>query len=131
MSDREGGGTPSLSGSRILVVEDEYFLADDLMRALRSIGAEILGPFDNAEDALRILASEVPPHGAVLDINLHGAMNFDVAADLVARSIPFVFTTGYDQGAIPPEFADVPRWEKPFDPAALARALPSLVGRQS
>ena len=35
---------PSLTGRRVLVVEDEYFLADDLSRALAQLGADVLGP---------------------------------------------------------------------------------------
>jgi hypothetical protein len=37
-----------LMGRRILVVEDEYFLADDIRRALQSLGAEIAGPSANS-----------------------------------------------------------------------------------
>ena len=33
-----------LAGRRILIVEDEYFLADDLMQILHEHHAEILGP---------------------------------------------------------------------------------------
>ena len=117
---------PGLSGCRILLVEDEYFLADDMMRALKEAGAEIVGPVDTLEAALDFVEAASPLHGAILDVNLHGRMSFEVASALRLRSVPFVFTTGYDQAAIPPEFAHVPRWEKPFDPAALARALPSL-----
>ena len=127
VSGHEGAPDLGLSGYRILLVEDEYFLADDMMRALKSAGAEIAGPVDTREGALGFIEAASPLDGAILDINLHGKMSFEVASALQARSIPFVFTTGYDQAAIPPEFADVPRWEKPFDPAALARALPSLL----
>ena len=37
-----------------------------------------------------------------------------------------VFATGCDERVVPPAYKDVPRWEKPFDPNALARALPGL-----
>ena len=33
-----------LAGQRVLVVEDEYFVADDLARALSELGADVLGP---------------------------------------------------------------------------------------
>ena len=42
----------SLSGRRVLVVEDEYYLADDIGRALRSAGADVAGPVGEVEDAL-------------------------------------------------------------------------------
>ncbi|MBV9461770.1 MAG: response regulator, partial [Bradyrhizobium sp.] len=34
-----------LSGRRVLVIEDEYFLADDIMRALTALGARVIGPY--------------------------------------------------------------------------------------
>ena len=36
---------------------------------------------------------------------------------------PFLFTTGYDASAIPGEFADVPRVEKPTNERAIVAAL--------
>ncbi|NNM75185.1 response regulator [Enterovirga aerilata] len=127
MPSLAGESGTSLAGRRILVVEDEYFLADDMVRALATLGAEIVGPSDTAASALELVQSGLPIDGAVLDINLHGETSLAVASELRARKVPFVFATGYDQRGIPPEFADVPRWEKPFDPALLARKMPSLL----
>jgi hypothetical protein len=36
--------TSALAGRRILIVEDEYFLADDLKQILNQRSAEVLGP---------------------------------------------------------------------------------------
>jgi hypothetical protein len=33
-----------LQGRRVLVVEDEYFIAQDISNALLQVGAEIVGP---------------------------------------------------------------------------------------
>ena len=63
----------------------------------------------------------------VLDINLHGEMVHPVADALQERGVPFVFATGYDQSVLPERHQDAPRWEKPFDPNALVRALPQVV----
>ncbi|SFH69904.1 response regulator [Bradyrhizobium sp. Gha] len=116
-----------LSGRRILVVEDEYFLADDISRAFRSFGAEVAGPVGEMEDALRILHDGSIIDGAVLDVNLRNEMIFPVAQELRARHVPFVFTTGYDKVSIAPEFHDVVLWEKPVDVAAMARGLGGLI----
>jgi CheY-like chemotaxis protein len=119
--------TRTLAGRRILVAEDEYFLADDLANILRKAGTEVLGPIGDTQEALRVVQDEACIDAAILDINLHGAMIFPVAAALRRRHTPFVFTTGYDQAAIPPEYSEVPRWVKPLDFAALVRALPQLL----
>ena len=120
------GPTPDLTGRRILVVEDEFFIADDIARALTSLGAEVVGPAADLKGA-KALLSEGSIDWAVLDINLQGEMVYPVAQALQERSIPFIFATGYDRASIPSGFADVPHWEKPFDPGALARILPSLL----
>jgi len=113
-----------LSGRRILVIEDEYFLADDITRALRSAGAEIVGEI---VEAFPILNSGGVLDGAILDVNLRNEMVFPVAQELRARQVPFVFTTGYDKVSIAPQFRDVMLWEKPIDIAAMVRGLTQLI----
>jgi CheY-like chemotaxis protein len=118
----------TLTGRRILVVEDEYFLADDIGKALRALGAEIAGPVGHLEDAVQMLHNGGVLDAAVLDVNVRTAMIFPVARELRARHVPFVFTTGYDKTTIEAEFQDVPLWEKPIDVAAMAQNLATLVG---
>jgi CheY-like chemotaxis protein len=118
-----GHPPPSLSGRRILVVEDEFFVADDLVQALTRLGAEVLGPVATREEAFDLLSTGERIDLAVLDINLQGESVFPVADTLVEQGVPFLFATGYDQSAIPVQYQQVPRWEKPFAPEALAQAL--------
>lgn len=119
-----------LTGCRILVVEDEYFLADDIGNALRALGAEIAGPVGHIEDAVEMLYDGGVLDAAVLDVNIRAKPIFPIARELRARQVPFVFTTGYDRISIEPEFQDVPLWEKPIDIVAMAQDLASLVGDQ-
>lgn len=119
-------GAGSLAARRVLVVEDEYFIADDMAKALAQIGAEVVGPVPTRDQALALLSQEGAFDAAVLDINLRGEVVYPVADALRARGIPFVFATGYDESTVPSVYEDVPRWEKPFDPAQLARALPRI-----
>lgn len=115
--------TAALAGRRLLVVEDEYFLAADLAQALSADGAEIIGPAASVDAALDLLDDTDQLDGAVVDLNLQGEMAFPVADALKERNIPFVFSTGYDQSAIPPRYGDTPRCEKPVKATAIARAL--------
>ncbi|MBW7960868.1 response regulator [Bradyrhizobium sp. BR 10261] len=117
-----------LSGRRVLVVEDEYYLADDIGRALRSAGAEVAGPVGEVEDALRILHDGSMIDGAVLDVNLRSETIYPIAQELRTRHVPFVFTTGYDPVSIAPQFQDVTLWEKPIDIASMIRGLGGLIG---
>ena len=117
-----------LSGRRVLVVEDEYFLADDIARALIALGAEIVGPVGEVNEAAGIVDGKVGIDAAIVDINLHSEMIFPVVRTLRARKVPLVFTTGYDKGSINAEFHDVLLWEKPLDIPAMARDLATLIG---
>lgn len=117
----------SLSGRRVLVVEDEYFLADDIVQALKALGAGIVGPFGELDQAAAAVDGEIAIDAAVVDINLRNEMVFSLARLLRARRIPFVFTTGYDKSSIISEFQNVSLWEKPLDIPAMTRELTNLL----
>lgn len=117
----------SLQGRRILVVEDEYFLADDVRDALSEAGAEVLGPVPSVEEATALIAQEARIDAAVLDINLRGDLVFPVADALRARGVPFAFATGYDRWALPDRFADALRVEKPLQARNIASTLGPLL----
>lgn len=105
--------TANLSGKKILVVEDEYFLAPDIARVLAAAGAKIRGPCPDVDAALDVLAEETPS-AVLLDINLGDGADFRVASALAKRKIPFVFATGYDPEAIPEEFVSIKCLQKPL-----------------
>ena len=110
------------TGKRVLVAEDEYFIAKGIARHLKAIGAEVVGPVATIADALKLVEAE-QLDGAVLDINLRGDLVFPVADALVARDVPIVFATGYGPGAIPERYAPIPRCEKPAEPQAFIQEL--------
>ena len=104
----------NLNGCRVFIVEDEYFLANDLEEALVARGARIVGPYSNFEAAYRRAARD---HFdvAIIDINLRDKAAYPIADDLIQQRIPFVFCTGYGDRSIPERFAGVKVWQKPFD----------------
>jgi len=110
----------------VLIVEDEFYLADDLASALAGAGAKVLGPVGRVEDARRLVESDQSVDLAILDIDLFGDRVFPVADLLRARRTPFLFATGYDPEIIPQRFLDVPRLEKPFTAAAVISLLERL-----
>jgi CheY-like chemotaxis protein len=62
-----------LSGCRVLIVEDEYFLAADLQAALKSLGANVIALVGDLDEALDLLTNggfDI----AVVDINLRGRL---------------------------------------------------------
>lgn len=119
---------PPLAGRQVMVVEDEYFLADDIRRELDSLGARIIGPVGEIEEASTLLQSE-PVDAAVLDVNVANEMIFPFARQLRSRNVPFLFTTGYDRSVVGPEFDNVQLLVKPVDAEELVRELSNLLQR--
>ncbi len=122
---------PGLGGARILVVEDEYYLAEDIAAALQDAGAEVVGPFGSLAQAEAPLAAG-GLDGAVLDMNLRGEPAFGLAERLQAAHVPFVIVSGYSREALPGTLGGVPRLEKPVDSrlavTALAQAIADRTG---
>jgi CheY-like chemotaxis protein len=112
----------SLRGCRLLVVEDDYMIADDLRGELIGAGAEVIGPVPTVAQALRMIETTALK-GAILDVNLGGEKVFPLVDALQQRGIPCVFMTGYDRQAIPAAYADVPLCEKPAGAREAAGAL--------
>ncbi|HEX8233374.1 MAG TPA: response regulator [Caulobacteraceae bacterium] len=111
-----------LSGIKVLVVEDQFLIADDIQRAVGALGGDVIGPFPNIDRARAALAEENVGL-ALLDVNLGGADRvFPLADELAARHVPFIFSTGYDRWVLPPAHQNRPRLEKPVTPGALREA---------
>ena len=113
---------PKLRGRRILVVEDDYFIAGDMQDGLSAEGAFVAGPVATVREALELFERE-RLDGAVLDVNLGEEESFPVAAALRAAGTPFVFVTGYNSGDLPAAWAGIRRLEKPVSAQTVARAL--------
>ena len=118
-----------VAGRRVLVVEDEYLLATKMVAAFAKLGVETIGPVGTVKRALHLVEQGAHLDAAVLDIKLRDGVVYPVAEALRARGVPFVFTTGYNEHAIPDRYKDVARYEKPFDPAQVVRALFSDAGQ--
>lgn len=114
-----------LAGSRVLLVEDEYYIADDLRRTLLAAGAEVLGPYATVKKAREALDLE-KFDCAVIDLNLHGESALPIADRLSEQGKSFAIATGYGSAAVPDRFKQVPRIEKPFDPSALLHLVEQL-----
>jgi DNA-binding response OmpR family regulator len=114
------------SGKRALVVEDESMIAMLLEDCLQEMGCQVIATASRLEQAVA-LAGSAAIDFAILDLNLNGKLSYPVADALIARGMPFIFSTGYGAGALPPRFQRVPTVGKPFQPqeleAAVGRAL--------
>lgn len=117
----------SLAGRRILVVEDEMFVASLIEELLENFGCDVVASVARPAQALKAIES-LDIDAALLDLNLGGHDGTAVAARLEERGIPFVFATGYGGEAVEARFPGRPVLVKPFSPAQLRDALRSVLG---
>ncbi len=84
---------------KILLVEDELIIAEDMTNMLERIGYEVIGSAIDFEEAIEILETEKPDL-ILLDVNLGGKRDgIDLAEEINKRfDIPFIFTTSYADG---------------------------------
>ena len=103
-----------LDGCRVLVVEDDYLLADDLKKELEAHGTKVVGPIAN----LGVAQDQVSRGGfdvAVINVRLGNELTWSIADELMRGNIPFAFVTGYGAGAVLERFRYIVRWEKPYE----------------
>jgi DNA-binding response OmpR family regulator len=112
-----------LRGARVLVAEDETFIALDLADTFENAGASVIGPAATVKEALRLLATE-PVDSALLDFNLADGDVTPVLELLAGRGVPIVIYTGR---GLPAELMwnhpDLPVIRKPLPPARIVAEL--------
>ncbi|MGH6839811.1 MAG: response regulator [Methylocella sp.] len=112
---------------RILIVEDEPFIALALEAVLLELGFDVAGSAAQVSAALELIGRE-HIDGAILDVNL-GSQRIDPVADILAtRACPFFFTTGYAIAGIPARHAGRAVLQKPFGSEQLYTLLRAEFG---
>jgi CheY-like chemotaxis protein len=111
-----------LAGLKALLVEDEGGIALMIEDMLEEFGCKIVASVARLRQASDV-ASTAAVDFAILDVNIDGQEVFPVARVLRTRGIPFVFSTGYGAGGLPPEFSATPVVGKPFTIEGLRSAI--------
>lgn len=112
---------------RLLLVEDEPFIALDLQLLSTSAGHEVVGVADTLESALQ-LAEDVAPDAALVDINLRDGFSGIQVSRMLSqnRGVAVGFVTGNAE-QIPPDFGGaVAVLEKPFTQQGVEEMLAIL-----
>ncbi len=88
----------SLSGKRVLLVEDEIIVALDMTATLEDLGCEVIGPAASLPAAQALARQEAGRiDAALLDVNLKGATTLGLARELHELGVPCIFATGYSE----------------------------------
>jgi len=88
---------PRLSGSRVLVVEDEFIIALEIQSSLEEAGVSVVGPAFSVPQALEFVLHE-NLSAAALDLRLGRDSVAPIAKLLAERHIPFLLYTGQPAG---------------------------------
>ena len=110
--------------ARILIVEDEAIIAQDIRGTLTRLGYEVVGVTDEGQKALR-LAAELRPDLVLMDVRLRGPVDGLEAGRLIEQSVGSVVTY---LTASPDANRMTHSVQKPFSQASLARAIESSLG---
>lgn len=113
-------------GAGVLVVEDDWLVASEVVGALKQAGHQVVGPVASVADAMEML-DRVPCQAAVLDINLGRETSAPIAERLAAQGTPFLALTGYDVHQLPANFESVPRIGKPVRLNALVAEVDRML----
>ena len=119
------------SKGRILVVDDDRLVLATLTFGLEQAGYDVLDA-DNGDDAI-LLARDMQPDLALLDIRMQGLSGFDVASYLREHlRIPFVFLSAFSDAQTMDrvrELGAVACLVKPLDIGQILPTLEEALGR--
>jgi DNA-binding LytR/AlgR family response regulator len=115
---------------KILIIEDEPFAQQELVRLLRQAGLDfqLLATIDTIEESVEWFQSNPAPDLVFLDIQLADGISFDIFRQVKMES-PVIFTTAYDEYAIRAfQLNSIDYLLKPIKPGELKTALDKLAG---
>ena len=86
----------SSSGQRVLIIEDEALIAEELKERLALLGFSIIGTVDSADEGIAIATQELPDL-VLMDIRLRGQKDGIEAAREIRQKVdlPIVYVTAY------------------------------------
>lgn len=127
--DKPNGGrkvTKLLNGLRILLIEDDAFIALDCQEGLLDAGAGTVELAKSKKAVLDLLATGTFDV-AVVDIQLGSESGIPIAEILAGKDIPVVFCTGSpDQALLPAPLKQFRIVAKPYNMAELIEAIGSM-----
>jgi CheY-like chemotaxis protein len=123
--------------SRILIVEDERLIAEDLKEILVNSGYQVVGIFSSGEEVLQNI-NDINPDVILMDIRLKGTMDGIQTAITIyntIKQIPIVFLTAHSRNQYP-HLSSLPPSSfvyvnKPFQHETLLRGIKRLLGSSS
>ncbi len=112
----------SLTGVRILIVEDEPLIAMCLSELVKDEGCVVVGICATVAESLALIAT-TSFDVVVLDLNLHGEPVTSIASAVLQAGKAIVFATGSSASDVPADLQAWPALTKPYSDQAVLSAL--------
>ncbi|WP_203308325.1 MULTISPECIES: response regulator [Sphingomonas] len=114
---------------RVMLVEDELFVALDVQMTVEDAGLTVEGPYTSLAEAEAAIA-HLDPHAllcAILDVRLRDGEVFPAADRLKAAGVPIIFHSGHaDQQALQRRYPGALVCGKPCSPGTLRNSIESI-----
>jgi len=110
---------------RVLIIEDDPFIALDLQAIVEGEGHEVVGSFESLAEAQEHLEDGFDY--ALLDIDVVGGKTFGIAAELRERRIPFAFVSASRPAEVPHDLRHASFISKPFEERAVLKTIAQAV----
>jgi DNA-binding NtrC family response regulator len=118
-----------LAGYRVLIVEDETLVAQNIREMLLEAEGIPVGPVASVSEARQLIKEGTGLNAALLDVNLNDGLVTPVLEALSARGVPTVVYTG---GIVPDDVRqrhpELIALSKPVLPARLIDELRKVIG---
>ena len=120
---------------KILIVEDEVLIAEDIAAHLRKTNFEVAGIAYDSERALDLIANR-KPDAVLLDVNINGSKDGIEIGEIINEKykLPFIYLTSYaDRATVERAKVTMPYGYivKPFDERDLMTSLEMAVFRHA
>lgn len=122
MNDSEAPYSQMLLGKRLLIVEDECFLAEEAHQKLRKLGATVIGPIGDIEHAADLIETD-EADAVILDIYLDPKLAFPLVERLESLKLPYVFAIRQDPSVTTAGFTGFVLCEESSEIEHIAKAL--------
>jgi CheY-like chemotaxis protein len=106
----------------ILIVEDEFLIAEDLKNMVEDLGHAVIGPVFNCAAALEAIWNRRPDL-AFIDTELGSETCEAVVSECRALDIPMIITSGYPAKELQHYCLGLPYLGKPFGDLDVGSAL--------
>jgi two-component system, cell cycle sensor histidine kinase and response regulator CckA len=116
--------------TKILIVEDEVLIAEDLRLILQRMGHQVVGTASSGTEAIE-KANKLHPDLVLMDVRLQGVIDGVEAARRIRSTadIPIIYVTAYASVLASLDLNDrCTRLAKPFSPLQLQAAIAAVLG---